>query len=144
MHIKNFTSTHLEILKKLYLVYIRPKIEYNTPLWSPCSIKDINQLKSIQRKVTRKIFNRCNISYISYIDRLTNLNMKTLEYRRVEYDLITFFKMVSNKTSIYSQMFFKLSINNYSLRRNNRKYTCKYHFNNGGWQNSFFYRSVKM
>ena len=24
------------------------------------------------------------------------------------------------------------------------KYTCKYNFNNAGWQNSFFYRSVKM
>ena len=70
--------------------------------------------------------------------------MKTLEYRRVEYDLITFFKMVSNETNINSQTFFKLCINNYSLRGNNRKYTCKYHFNNGGWQNSFFYRSVKM
>ena len=68
----------LEILKKLYLVYIRPKIEYHTPLWSQCSIKDINQLEPIQRKSTRIIFNHCNISYTSYIDRLTKLNMKTL------------------------------------------------------------------
>ena len=45
--LKSFISTDLEILKKLYLVYIRPKIEYNTPLWSPCSIKDINQLEPI-------------------------------------------------------------------------------------------------
>ena len=88
--LKSFTSTDSEILKKLYLVYIRPKIEYSKPLWSPCSIKDINQLESIQRKFTRTIFNRCNILYISHIDTLTKLNMKTLEYRRIEYDVITF------------------------------------------------------
>ena len=70
--------------------------------------------------------------------------MKTLEYRRIEYDLITFFKLVNNGTTIDSQTFFKPYENNYSLRGNNRKYSCKYHFNNVGWQNSFFYRSVKM
>ena len=142
--LKSFISTDLVILKKLYLVYIRPKMEYNTPLWSPCSIKDINQLESIQRKFTRSIFNRCNISYTSYIDRLTKLNIKTLEYRRLEFDLITFFKLINNETTIDSQTFFKPYESNYSLRGNNRKYTCKYHFNNVGWQKSFFYRSVKM
>ena len=76
----------------MYPVYIRHKIKYNTPLWSPFSIKDINQLESIHRKSTRLIFNRCNISYTSFIHRLTKLNIKTLEYRRLEFDLNTFFK----------------------------------------------------
>ena len=137
--LKSFIFTDLEILKKLYLFYIRPKIEHNTPLWYICCIKDINQLESIQRKITRIIFNRCNISYISYIDRLTKLNMKTLEYKRVEYDLITFFKLVNKKTTIDSQTFFLIYINNYSLRGKNRKYTCKYNLNNVGWQNYFVY-----
>ena len=57
-----------------------------------------------------------------YIDRLTKLNMKTLKYRRIEYDLITFFKLVNNDTTIDSQTFFKLYYNNYSLRGNNRNY----------------------
>ena len=106
--LKSFRSTEFEILKKLYLVYIGPKIEYNTPLWSPCCIKDINQLESIQRKFTRIIFNRFNISYICYIDRLTKLNIKTLEYRIIEYDLITFFKLVNNDTTTNSQTFLKI------------------------------------
>ena len=69
---------------------MRPKIEYNTPLLSLCPTKDINQLYSIQRKLTRLIFNRCNISYTSYIDRLSKLNIKILEFRRLEFVLITF------------------------------------------------------
>ena len=38
-------------------------------------------------------FNRCNISYTSYLDRLTKLNIKSLEYRRIESDLIIFFQI---------------------------------------------------
>ena len=83
--------------------------------WSPCSIKDINQLESIRRKFTRIIFNQCNVSYISYIDRRTKLTMKILEYRRIEYNLITFFKLVNNDTTIDSQTFLNLiKINTHS------------------------------
>ena len=46
--------------------------------------------------------------------------MKTLEYKRVEYDLITFFKLVNKKTTIDSQTFFLIYINNYSLRGKNK------------------------
>ena len=34
--------------------------------------------------------------------------MKTLEYRRIGYDLITFFKLDNNDTTIGSQTFFNL------------------------------------
>ena len=33
--LKSSKSTDVNIPKKLYLVYIRPKLEYNTPIWSP-------------------------------------------------------------------------------------------------------------
>ena len=33
--LKSFRSTDINILKKLFLKYIRPKLEYNTPIWSP-------------------------------------------------------------------------------------------------------------
>ena len=84
------------------------------------------------KKFTKIIFHRCNVSYVSYIDRLTKLSMKTLEYRRIKHDLITFFKLVNNDTTIDSQTFFKPYKNNYSVRGNNRKYSCKYHFINVG------------
>ena len=45
-------------------------------------------------------FNRCNISYTSYLDRLTKLNIKSLEYRRVELYIISFFKVVNDETTI--------------------------------------------
>ena len=33
--LKSFKSIDIDILKNLFLVYIRPKLEYNTPIWSP-------------------------------------------------------------------------------------------------------------
>ena len=142
--LKSFKSTDINILKKLYLVYIRPKLEYNTPIWSPHLKKDINHLESVQRRYTRIMFSRCNISYTSYLDRLTKLNIKTLEYRRIKFDLITFFKIVNSETTINLKNFFEPYKTNYLLRGNNKKFTCRHHFNNDVWHNSFFYRSVEM
>ena len=47
--LKTFTDTN--ILKKMYLTYIRPKLKYNTPIWSPYLKKDNNHLESIQKKI---------------------------------------------------------------------------------------------
>lgn len=119
-------------------------MEYNTPIWSPYLKKYINYIESVQRKYTRLIFNRCNISYTSYLDRLTKLNIKSLEYRRLEFDLITFFKLVNGETTINIQSIFEPYRTKYSLRGNSKKFTCKHHFNNEAWHNSFFYRSVEI
>ena len=136
--LKSFKSTDINILKKIYLVYIRPKLEYNTPIWSPYLKKDINHLESIQRKYTRIVFNRCNISYTSYFDRLSKLGIKSLEYRRIEFDLITFFKLINSETTINLQSIFEPHKCTYLLRGNNRKFTCRHNFNNNVWHNSFF------
>jgi len=114
--LKSFKSMDINILKKLYLVYIRPKLEYTTLIWSPYLKKDINHLESVQTKYTRIIFNRCNISYTSYLDRLAKLNIKSLEYRKLEFSLITFFKLVNTETTINLQIIFEPYKNNYLLR----------------------------
>ena len=128
----------------MYLVYIRPKLEYNTPIWSPYLKKDINHLESVQRKYTRLIFNRCNISYTCYLDRLAKLNIKSLEYRRIEFDLITFFKLVNTETTINLETIFERYKNDYLLRGNNKKIKCRHHFNNDVRHNSFSYLSVEV
>ena len=142
--LKSFKSTDINTLKKIYLIYIRPKLEYNSPIWSPYLKKDINHLESIQRKYTRTVFNRCNISYTSYFDRLSKLGIKSLEYRRIEFDLITFFKLINCETTFNLQSIFEPYKSTYLLRGNNRKFRCRQNFNNNVWHNSFFYRSVEL
>ena len=101
-------------LQKLYLVYIRPRLEYNTQVWSLYLKKDVNLLESVQRRYIRIIFNRCNIPNTSYTDRLIKLKTKSFMYRRLEFDLITLFELVNGETTIefndifyfYEKLFF--------------------------------------
>ena len=112
-------STDINILKNLFLTYISPKLEYNTPIWSPYLKKDVNHTESVQRNYTRLIFNRnFNISYTSYLDRLTNLKTNSLEYRRHEFDLITFFKLVIGETINNIQSIFESYKSNNLLKGN--------------------------
>ena len=101
---KSFKSTDTNILKKLFVIYIRPKLEYYTQIWFPYLKKYINHIESIQRKYTRLIFNCCNISYTSYLGRLTKL-IKSLEYRTIVFDFITFFKLITVKLKLIYNKF---------------------------------------
>jgi len=84
--LKSFSSNNVWILLKAFINYVRPKLEYNTPVWSPYLQKDIISIESVQRNFTKMICNHCNISYSSYPDQLNKLNIKSLEYRRLEFD----------------------------------------------------------
>ena len=86
--LKTFRSKNIWTYKKLLLTYIRPKLEYNTPVWSPYLKKDVDKIERVQRYFTKQIFFRCNVPFNSYQDRLYKLNIKSLQHRRIKFDLI--------------------------------------------------------
>ena len=104
-HILNsFKINSATILTKLFKIYARPKLEYNTQIWLPYLKKYINKVESVQRNFTRLICSRCNISNTSYNDRLVKLGLKSLEYRRWEFDLFTLYKITNgNYKALYRQ-----------------------------------------
>ena len=69
--------------------------------------------------------------------------MKSLEYRILEFDLITFFKLVNGETTINIQLIFEPYRTICLLRGNFIKFTCKHNFNNEAWHNSFFNDQLK-
>ena len=113
---RSFKTKNIWTLLKLYLTYIRPKLEYNSPVWSPYLKKDIIKLESIQRSFTKFICLRCSIPFSSYQDRLYKLNLKTLEYRRVIFDLIFLFKIIRGETNLKFDDFFLDKNLPYTLR----------------------------
>ena len=117
-------------------------------MWSPWLSKDINQIESIQRNFTKFAFNRCNIPFVSYLDRLTQINLKTLEHRRLISDMVMLYKIVNNLTFIKFSDFFSFTYCKYNLRRNslqiNHNFNFKIKFQNSLWENSFFNRVVKV
>ena len=44
---KSFNSKNIWTWLKIFNTYIRPKLEFNTPIWSPHLIKDIDKIESI-------------------------------------------------------------------------------------------------
>ena len=83
-----------DTLKTLYIAYIRPLLEYAVPVWDPHHKKDVVALESIQRlasKICTKTWNAA-----SYEDRLSTLNLSTLESRRKYLKLCYLYKLINN------------------------------------------------
>jgi len=75
-----FYSYNAKSLMLGYKSYILPIVSYCTPVWSPCTIQDIDLIESVQRSFTKKI---PELSTLSYNERLTRLNLPSLELRRL-------------------------------------------------------------
>ena len=137
---KTFKTKNIWTLLKLYSTYIRPKLEYNTPVWSPYLKKDILKLESVQKLFTKYACLRCSVPFTSYKDRLLFLNLNTLEYRRVMFDLVFLFKIIKGQTNLnFSDFFIERNLP-FSLRGSKLKITSLNNFHTSQWQGSFFGR----
>lgn len=76
---KAFSNITPVLLRKIFVTYVRPILEYGFQVWSPYYSKDIEALERVQRRATkipREL--RC----MDYPDRLRFLNLTTLKTRR--------------------------------------------------------------
>jgi len=88
-------------LVRLYKSLVRPLLGYCIA-WSPHYVKDKALLERIQRRFIRMI---PGLKNLKYEDRFRELNLWTLEDRRVRADLIEVFKIVSGLSSIKPETF---------------------------------------
>ena len=58
---------------------------------------------------------------MSYTDRLANLGLHSLEYRRVYFDPVMCFKIVKNLVDLDTSVFFRINLSPYSTNRNSIK-----------------------
>ena len=89
---KCFLNINAEILKTLYKTLVRPHLEYANQSWKPYLKKHILMLESVQRRATRLV---PGIGILSYEDRLKELNVPTLEYRRQRGRMIEVYKILN-------------------------------------------------
>ena len=52
---KCFHSRHRATLFKAFTTYVRPLLEYATPVWSPYAITNITKIESVQRSFTKRL-----------------------------------------------------------------------------------------
>ena len=142
--LKCFKSTNIWILVKLFVTYVRPKLEYNTPVWSPYLNHDIDKIESVQRNFTRKACIRCGIKFSSYTHRLYMLNLISLQKRRIINDLLLLYKIVYNISDLNFSDYFIFHTTKYNLRSNTMQIKLAPNIDLSllQWKNSFFVRAI--
>jgi len=101
-----FLSRDRVSLTKAFVTYVRPLLEYCSPVWSPCNVTNVNKIESVQRQFTKKLK---GLFYLSYDERLTLLGLERLELRRIRFDLIMVYKIIHGYVDLIAHEFFTFS-----------------------------------
>lgn len=140
---KSFKTKNISTLIKLFNTYVRPLLEYNTPVWSPYLQKDIDKIERVQRYYSKQACRRCGISFVSYEDRLLQLEMHSLQYRRIRFDLIQVYKIIYGFSDLNFDDYFVFRPCPYNTRGNTLKIDNVDKYKSSQWLNTFFGRAVK-
>ena len=90
-----YSNSNSQTLLKLYVSFVRPHLEYCSPVWNPHSKRHIEELERVQ-KFALKV---CTKSWdSSYETLLATTNLATLESRRERASLCHLFKIINNLT----------------------------------------------
>ena len=102
----SFACLNKAMFLNLYLVLVRPHLEYCVQVWSPYKKKYINLIERVQRRATKLV---PELRDMPYSERLTRLGLTTLEERRVRGDMIQTYKFLTNKEDVDPGIFFQMA-----------------------------------
>lgn len=123
----------------LYNSLVRPIMEYCVQAWCPYYHKDIDKLERVQRRVTKLIPSLRNKSYE---DRLKELDLFSLQHRRLRGDLIQVFKIIKGIDNMDYSKYFSIDRTGYT-RGNGCKIIGKTFISNES-KHFFFNRIVNL
>ena len=136
-----FKSKEPRLLFRAFTTYVRPLLEYDSPVWSPRYAYLINKLESVQRRFTKRLR---GFRQISYADRLVHLNAETLELRRLKSDLTMIFCVIRGFVSIDCDRLFSIIDSETSHTRGHSFKVLKEHCNINCRLYSFVCRNVNV
>jgi len=100
---RTFESHDINLLVRAYKTYVRPLVEYNSVVWSPFNLQDIDAIESVQRRFTKRL---PGLGLCPYGVRLQRPNIQSLELRRLHSDLIWCYKIIFGLVNMDSCDFF--------------------------------------
>ena len=116
-------------LCRAFITYVRPLLEYCSQVWSPCYLTYICKLERVQRRFTRRL---SGMNKFSYLERLNQLGLESLELRRLKFDLIMVYKILHGLVCVDKSIFeYCTSVNlrghNCRLARPVTSINCRFH-----------------
>ena len=133
---RNFNFLDKFTFNNLYKALVRPLLEYGHSIWSPWLIQQSKVIENVQRRATKLVPELRNLSYG---ERLRNLNLPSLKYRRLRGDLIEVYNILKEDAN-GNNKFFKIS--NITQTRGHSKKLIMQHSNTTIRKNSFSNRVI--
>ena len=99
---RSFLSRDTNNLILAFKTYVRPLLEYVSPVWSPTHIMLIRSVEAVQRRFTKRLL---GMDQLPYTERLTQLGLQSLEQRRLITDLISYYNIIHGHSSLTFQIF---------------------------------------
>ena len=101
---RSFKYIERDVMLNLYKSLVRPHLEYGNTVWSPKLKRTVKSLEAVQRRATKMV---PQLAHLPYIERLRQLKLPTLVYRRHRGDLIQVYKILSRKYDLDDGAFFQ-------------------------------------
>ena len=89
----------------MFKVFVRPILEYASPVWAPGQMRDIEALESVQRRFTSRL---PGLGSLGYLPRLIACNLEPLELRRIKADLVFMYKIMHGLVDVPVHALFTL------------------------------------
>ena len=103
---RNIKTKHPGIREAAYKATVRPQVEYASSVWSPYTKKDIYKVEMVQRRATRWILSSYS-PYQSVTELQQQLNLRSLEQRRVDAKVIMLYKIIHGLVAIPIPSYFE-------------------------------------
>ena len=86
---RSFHIRDRNVFLRLFITYVRPHLEFSTPVWAPTSLQNIRSVENVQIQAVNMI---SGLRLVGYTEKLKELGPLSLKTRRTRYDLIQTYK----------------------------------------------------
>jgi ribonucleases P/MRP protein subunit RPP40 len=101
-----FTYRDKKTFVALYKRYVRPHLEFAVPAWCPWLEKDKDVLEKVQIRMLKQVQ---GLKGSTYEQKLKEVGLETLEFRRKEADMMLVYKIMNEKVMIDRSKWFDIT-----------------------------------